>query len=239
MRVLNALTTKCRVILSPVSSTPDAFQVVSPHCFTTIDHDNLGENKIFLTWNASDYRTGIAWPSWEEAKPVAFDSTSLRDAAVARHLVGRRTLDRAGTRSKQGKEGADSTQDVIAAVSESTLGCSLALDILTGYTEDPFCRSFLLPLIPSQEWQRKTDCYISRIVSQCLVFAHCGRNPSRLRMTQRGNSAPTRLMPPCEGPSIGRTCAGILQKGTFLHVLHACATSRGQPRRAPCTPCRF
>ena len=37
----------------------------------------------------------------------------------------------------------DPTQGVIAAVSTNTLDCSLVLDILTGYTEDPFCHKLL------------------------------------------------------------------------------------------------
>ncbi|KAG1786931.1 uncharacterized protein HD556DRAFT_1206107, partial [Suillus plorans] len=32
--------------------------VISPHCLTTIDHDNPGENKLFLVCDASDYATG-------------------------------------------------------------------------------------------------------------------------------------------------------------------------------------
>ena len=82
--------------------TPDhqgAFQaikdlVVSPCCLTTIDHDNPGSNQIFLTCDASDYRTGavLSWgPSWEEARPVAFDSTPLRDAAL-NYLVHEKEL---------------------------------------------------------------------------------------------------------------------------------------------------
>ena len=59
--------------------------VVSPRCLTTIDHDNPGNNQIFLTCDASDYRTGavLSWgPSWEEARPVGFNSTPLHDAAL-------------------------------------------------------------------------------------------------------------------------------------------------------------
>ena len=59
--------------------------VVSPHCLTTIDHNNPGNNKIFLTCNASDYRTGaiLSWgKTWETACPVAFDSYQLHGAEL-------------------------------------------------------------------------------------------------------------------------------------------------------------
>lgn len=57
--------------------------VVSADCLTVIDHDNPGNNKIFVTCNASDYRTGavLSWgPTWETARPVAFDSMQLKGA---------------------------------------------------------------------------------------------------------------------------------------------------------------
>ncbi|KIJ05140.1 hypothetical protein PAXINDRAFT_55353, partial [Paxillus involutus ATCC 200175] len=64
-RVLTPLTTKEAELHFPLWNTEHAkaFQaikdlVVSPHCLTTIDHDNPGDNKIFLTCDASDYRTG-------------------------------------------------------------------------------------------------------------------------------------------------------------------------------------
>ncbi|KAG2052513.1 hypothetical protein BDR06DRAFT_861237, partial [Suillus hirtellus] len=31
--------------------------ITSPQCLTTINHDNPGNNKIFITCNASDYAT--------------------------------------------------------------------------------------------------------------------------------------------------------------------------------------
>jgi len=55
--------------------------VVSRECLTTIDHANLGENKVFVTCDASDWRTGATLsvgPSWELARPVAFDSMQLK-----------------------------------------------------------------------------------------------------------------------------------------------------------------
>jgi len=57
--------------------------VVSRECLTVIDHLNPGDNKIFVTTDASDLRTGavLSWgPTWEEARPVAFDSMQLNDA---------------------------------------------------------------------------------------------------------------------------------------------------------------
>jgi YD repeat-containing protein len=57
--------------------------VVSRECLTMIDHTNPGDNKIFVTCDASDRRTGmvLSWgPTWETARLVAFDSMQLRDA---------------------------------------------------------------------------------------------------------------------------------------------------------------
>jgi ribonuclease HI len=51
--------------------------VISRHCLTTIDHDSPGNNKLFLTCDASNSGTGaiLSWgPSWKESRPVAFDS---------------------------------------------------------------------------------------------------------------------------------------------------------------------
>ena len=55
--------------------------VVSCECLTTIDHANLGDNKVFVTCDTSDWRTGATLsfsPSWELAHPVAFDSMQLK-----------------------------------------------------------------------------------------------------------------------------------------------------------------
>lgn len=86
-RILNALTTKDADKHFPpwTQEHQVAFQaikdlVVSPHCLVTIDHDNPGNNHVFLTCDASDFRTGaiLSWgPSWETSRPVAFDSTPL------------------------------------------------------------------------------------------------------------------------------------------------------------------
>jgi hypothetical protein len=57
--------------------------VVSRKCLTVIDHDNLGDNKIFITTDASDRHTGamLSWgPTWESARPVAFDLMQLSPA---------------------------------------------------------------------------------------------------------------------------------------------------------------
>ena len=48
-----------------------------------IDHDNLGDNKVFVTCDASDWRTGSALSvgtSWETACPMAFNSMQLNGA---------------------------------------------------------------------------------------------------------------------------------------------------------------
>ncbi|KAG9225881.1 hypothetical protein CCMSSC00406_0006497 [Pleurotus cornucopiae] len=57
--------------------------VVSRECLTVIDHDNPGDNKIFVTTDASDLGTGAVLsfgPDWKSARPVAFKSKQLNDA---------------------------------------------------------------------------------------------------------------------------------------------------------------
>ncbi|KAG9218260.1 hypothetical protein CCMSSC00406_0005941 [Pleurotus cornucopiae] len=52
-------------------------------CLTVIDHDNPGDNKIFVTTDASDLGTGAVLsfgPDWKSARPVAFESKQLNDA---------------------------------------------------------------------------------------------------------------------------------------------------------------
>ncbi|KAJ2936688.1 hypothetical protein H1R20_g395, partial [Candolleomyces eurysporus] len=59
--------------------------VISPECLTVIDHANPRDNKIFVTTDASDYRIGAVLsygPSWETARPVAFDSVPLWGAEL-------------------------------------------------------------------------------------------------------------------------------------------------------------
>jgi len=53
----------------------------SRECLTTIDHDDLGDNKVFVTCDTSDWQTGVALsfgPTWELACLVAFDSMQLK-----------------------------------------------------------------------------------------------------------------------------------------------------------------
>ncbi|KAG1787403.1 uncharacterized protein HD556DRAFT_1194340, partial [Suillus plorans] len=64
-RILTPLTMKAADLVFPLwtEKHTTAFQaikdlVTSAKCLTTIDHDNPGNNKIFLTCDASDYRTG-------------------------------------------------------------------------------------------------------------------------------------------------------------------------------------
>lgn len=55
--------------------------VVSVDCLTTIDHTHPGNNKIFVTADAIDWRTGATLsfgPTWETTRPVAFDSMQLK-----------------------------------------------------------------------------------------------------------------------------------------------------------------
>ncbi|KAJ3495874.1 hypothetical protein NLJ89_g10566 [Agrocybe chaxingu] len=59
--------------------------VVSRECLTVIDHTKLDENKIFLTTDASDHASGAVLsfgPTWETARPVAFDSKTFKDAEL-------------------------------------------------------------------------------------------------------------------------------------------------------------
>jgi hypothetical protein len=91
-RILNELTTKEAEKNFPEwdSAYQWAFDsvkklVVNRECLTTIDHQKPGENKIFVTTDASDFRTGAVLsfgPTWETARPVAFDSMPLRGAEL-------------------------------------------------------------------------------------------------------------------------------------------------------------
>ena len=54
--------------------------VCGAKCLTVIDHINPGNNNIYLTCDASDWRTGATLSfglTWETAWPVAFDSAHL------------------------------------------------------------------------------------------------------------------------------------------------------------------
>jgi hypothetical protein len=57
--------------------------VVSADCLTTIDHEDPRDNNIYVTCDASDWRTGATLsfgPTWELSRPVAFDSMQLKGA---------------------------------------------------------------------------------------------------------------------------------------------------------------
>ena len=59
--------------------------VLSRDCLTTINHDDHGNNKIFVACNASDRRTGAVLtygPIKETARPVAFESMQLKGAEL-------------------------------------------------------------------------------------------------------------------------------------------------------------
>ena len=59
--------------------------VLSSECLTVIHHDKLQSNNIYVTTDASDRCTGAVLsfgPTWETARPVAFDSSTLKDAEL-------------------------------------------------------------------------------------------------------------------------------------------------------------
>jgi len=58
--------------------------VIGVDCLTTIDHDEHGENQIFVTCDASNKRKGRPefGLTWESACPVAFDSMALKDTQL-------------------------------------------------------------------------------------------------------------------------------------------------------------
>ena len=71
--------------------------VVLCDCLTVIDHKKLDSNKIFLTTDASDRATGVVLsfgPSWETARPVAYDSKALKDAELNYPTHEKELLDR-------------------------------------------------------------------------------------------------------------------------------------------------
>jgi hypothetical protein len=86
-RILTPLTEKCCDKNFPAWTAQhhSAFEaikslVVGADCLTTIDHQNPGDNRIFMTTDASDWRLGAVLsfgPSWQTARPVAFDSIQL------------------------------------------------------------------------------------------------------------------------------------------------------------------
>jgi reverse transcriptase-like protein/integrase-like protein/chromodomain-containing protein len=59
--------------------------VLSRECLTTIDYTKMPDYKIFLTTDASDFRSGAVLSfgtSWESARPVAFDSMTFKAAEL-------------------------------------------------------------------------------------------------------------------------------------------------------------
>jgi len=68
--------------------------VVSRECLTVINHEAPGDNKIFVTCDASDWRTSAMLSfgkTWESARPVTFESTQLK-AAEKNYLVHEKEL---------------------------------------------------------------------------------------------------------------------------------------------------
>ena len=90
--ILNKLTTKTSLRYFPTWTTDHQFAfesikqiIVSRECLTVINHATLHENKIFVTTDASDTVTGAVLsfgPTWETARPVAFDSKTMKDAEL-------------------------------------------------------------------------------------------------------------------------------------------------------------
>jgi len=59
--------------------------VLSRECLTMIDHVNPGVNKIFVMCDASKRRIGSVLsfgPTWESARPVAFESHAMQGAEL-------------------------------------------------------------------------------------------------------------------------------------------------------------
>ncbi|GBE84985.1 hypothetical protein SCP_0701690 [Sparassis crispa] len=90
--VLNALTMKDAELAFPAwtdvhqSAFDDIKSLVcSREVLTTIDHDNMGSNRIFVSCDASDFRTGALLSygeTLESACPMAFESCTLKGAEL-------------------------------------------------------------------------------------------------------------------------------------------------------------
>ena len=89
MRILTPLTTKeAKSNFNWTALHQAAFEdikklVVGSTCLTVIDHTNPGNNKIFITCDASDWCTSACLSfgeTWETARPVAYDSMQLNSA---------------------------------------------------------------------------------------------------------------------------------------------------------------
>lgn len=88
--VLTPLTTKScdKTFLDWIAEHKVAFLgikslVLSVDCLMVIDHETPGANKIFVTCDASDWRTGAVLSfgeTWETARPVAYESQQLNSA---------------------------------------------------------------------------------------------------------------------------------------------------------------
>lgn len=91
-RILTPLTHKSadKLFLAWTTEHQKAFEaiknlVISRDCLTAIDHDDMGSNQIFVTCDASDWRTGAVLSfgeTWETARPVAFDSIALKEVQL-------------------------------------------------------------------------------------------------------------------------------------------------------------
>ena len=88
-RILTPLTTKEAksnfdwTVLHQVAFEDIKKLVVGSTCLTVIDHSNPGNNKIFVTWDASNWRTSACLSfgkTWETTRPVAYDSMQLNSA---------------------------------------------------------------------------------------------------------------------------------------------------------------
>jgi len=90
MHILTPLTSKaCNKLFSAWTVEHEAAflgiktLVLGTDCLTTIDHSNLGKNKIFVTCDTSDWRTGAVLSfgeTWESAQPVAYEFQQLNSA---------------------------------------------------------------------------------------------------------------------------------------------------------------
>lgn len=90
-RILNTLTTKeAEKNFLWTGKHSDAFDaikklVTSRECLTVIDHNNMGDNRIWVSCDASDWCTGAVLsygPTVETARPVAFESQVLKGAEL-------------------------------------------------------------------------------------------------------------------------------------------------------------
>ncbi|KAJ3474503.1 hypothetical protein NLI96_g12421 [Meripilus lineatus] len=158
--VLTPLTTKdCNRKFPPWTSTHqtafDAIKtlVISRECLTTIDHDNMGDNRIFVACDASDRRTGAVLtygPTKESARPIAFDSTQLKGPELNYPVHEKELLAIVHALKKCAADALSRLPDdisIIAAITHSpvhTLCVASDLEwlqrIRDGYKADSWCR---------------------------------------------------------------------------------------------------